>query len=372
MKSLGLGSMNISRQDRPWLVVAIFLLFVLLSLCERKYGASSTSAETFTKQSNPIQAPSFTSDIIPETVDYSKLPVPPPSTFHFCTKPHITLRATNRTVGIPYQCDGPLYRSFVGHLRAFIGDLVAGGDQSTNWGHRKALPPNRRYLFLGNSHTRQSANAMLCQLNVLHSEALDPTNAAMARRYDLENGAQVYLVVNSYAVHSPRWVEILAKQIGVPLADFDAVVLGVFNTCNAPVNTTFAAEMKALGNNESGVDCINRDGPSFVEVAAAYPGPLAYMSMYATYRYSTYSKDRDDLLEMHKTRSNLLYLDGRQYVRDMMEECGSAKRDELTDCIHDDQARRYLHRCVGQFGGHPDLLAWEAIEFFYQYASGGV
>ena len=146
-------------------------------------------------------------------------------------------------------------------------------------------------------------------------------------------------------------------------------VLGVFNTCNAEVNTTFATDMKGMLDEEDGVDCLNQEGPSLKEVAAVYSGPLVYVSMFATYRYKTYSQDRDDANKM-RSRSNLLYLDGRQYIRmDGMEECGSPKRDEMSDCVDDDDARRHHHRCVGKFGGHPDLVAWDVVEFLYKHVT---
>lgn len=219
--------------------------------------------------------------------------------------------------------------------------------------------------------------ALLCQLgnHVSHTESLEPTNKAMARRYDLDNGTQIYLVVNSFVVHSPQWMSLLEKQIGVALTDFDAVILGVFNTCNNDdANTTFAKDMKELQDEESGVDCINQDGPSLAQVAAVYPGPLAYVSMFATYRYKTYSKDRDDAKVLQsaagggRPNNNLAYLDARQYLRMYeLEECGSAHRDVLSDCVHGEEARRYHHRCVGRFGGHVDLIAWDVVEFLYKH-----
>lgn len=259
------------------------------------------------------------------------------------------------------------------NLHSHSDDLVTMGDQTPAWGHRHSLPPNKRYLFLGNSHTRQTCMALLCQLhNVSHTESLEPTNKAMARRYDLDHGTQIYLVVNSFVVHSPQWASLLEKQIGVALKDFDAIILGLFNTCNnADANTTFAKDMKELQDEESGVDCINQDGPTLAQVAAEYSGPLAYVSMFATYRYKTYSQDRDDAKVLHAAgRSNLAYLDARQYLRMYeLEECGSANRDALSDCVHGEEARRYHHRCVGRFGGHPDLIAWDVVEFLYKHTA---
>ena len=403
--------MRIPRHERPWVMCAIFLLFVLLTIYDKKNNPNSRVAMNNKTQKGKVSVTKYNAggtqygnnnslsgedyyndddegseqndidddddddddnnnnDRIGTTVSVDDLPGVPSTDFNFCTVPYVFIRDANRTVDIPYQCDGPYYRSFISHLRAFSDDMVTQGEQSFDWGHRTTLPANRKYLFLGNSHTRQTGMALLCQLNVRNTESLEQRNLAMARRYDLDNGAQVYLVANSYVVHSPKWVELLEKQIGVKLTDFDAVVLGLFNTCNADVNTTFTKEMKEMTDEGSGVDCMKQEGPSLKDVAAAYPGPLVYVSMFATYRHSTYSQAREDANKL-RSRSNLLYLDGRQYIRmDGMEECGSPKRDALSDCANDEDARRHHHRCVGKFGGHPDLIAWDVVEFLYKHVS---
>lgn len=399
--------MRIPRHERPWVACAIFLLFVLVSLYDKKNNLNSRAVTHTTTQKQITSTSKFISsdgkytnaslsgeDYFDDdddednnwdggedendrihaknshahkSVSFDELPDVPTTDFNFCTDPHVLIRDSNRTIDIPYQCDGPYYRSFISHLRTFSDDMVTQGEQTFNWGHRNNLPANRKYLFLGNSHTRQTAMQLLCQLNVQNTESLEEKNKAMARRYDLDNGAEVFLVVNSYVVHSPNWAKLLEEQIGIPLSGFDCVVLGVFNTCNAEVNTTFATDMKGMLDEEAGVDCLKQEGPSLKEVAAVYHGPLVYVSMFATYRFKTYSQDREDATKM-RGRSNLLYLDGRQYIRmDGMEECGSPKRDEMSDCVDDDDARRYYHRCVGRFGGHPDLIAWDIVEFIYRH-----
>ena len=298
------------------------------------------------------------------------LPTLPPTDFNFCTEPYVYVLDKNRTLDIPYQCDGPRYRSFMTGLRKFINDLITSGEQSPTWGHQRSLPENKKYLFFGNSHTRQVAMQMLCQLNVQYEETLDNTkNLAMARRYDMDNGAQVYLVINSYVVHSPQWPELLALQTGVKLDDFDAVILGMFNRCHSEdANTTFAQLMLLANNSDYGVDCSRVDGPSLKEVAAVYTGPLLYVSMFATYRAHTYLVDLEDAKKLRTKRPSLMGLSARHYIKDYgLPECGSAKRDLLLDCTENEDARRHQHRCVGQYGGHPDLIAWDVIEFLYDH-----
>lgn len=407
--------MLLTRPERPWALCALCLFFLLTTLYNKKNGPAvpqplttsqispelipkrpaalgSLSTLTAAKEASQPDQEDYdeydedgqdgemdevdeeTTDTVPATtaVNLDNLPDIPPTDFMFCTEPHITLHngRPNHTLDIAYQCEGPLYRSFAGNLRTFSNDMVTTGAQDPKWGHRReGLPAKRKYLFLGNSHTRQTAMALLCQLNVTGSQGLEPSNMAMARRFDLHNGAQVYLVVNSFVVHSPNWVKLLAQQIGVPLTDFDAIVMGVFNTCNADRQTTYAADMKALADEEKGVDCINQEGPTLRQVADVYSGPLLYVSMFATYRYKAYSVDERDAKVLHAARPNLVYLDARHYIKLYgLPECGSSGRNTVTDCVHGEKARRKLHRCVGRYGGHPDLIAWDVAEFLYKHA----
>jgi hypothetical protein len=135
-----------------------------------------------------------------------------------------------------YQCEGPAYNEFVGLLHEYATDKATSGDKPESWGKRASLiPANKNILLFGNSHTRQLAQAMACQMgegqvaDVLHYEfdAVDPN---MAIRYRFRNGSTMYLVANSYVAYSRRWHDLLEMQIRMQLKDFDAIILGHFNT----------------------------------------------------------------------------------------------------------------------------------------------
>jgi hypothetical protein len=364
------------RRDRPWLGLA-FALWTLLCIIYRH----NNSHEAAWSRSAAVSAVSAVRLDLKPSVDstavvFSQLPTLPPSTFEFCTMPGVWISDKNDTMSVPYHCDGPLYRSFASLLHAAVQDFSNEKREQQEqplWGHRTALPPGKRILMLGNSHTRQVATSLLCQLGVhgqvWHQRSLDPAhNANMARKFQLSNGAQLYLVVNSYVVHSPNWVKLLEVQIGVKLQDFDALVLGVFNTCDAPVNTTFATEMKDWSDNLDDVDCFNVDGPNLTDVAAVYFGPVVFVSMFAHYRYATYEPALEAAVELGQVRPNLLGVDARHYIESAsLGECGSLDRTGLSDCVHNNTARRFAHRCVGPYGGHADLISWDVLEFLYEH-----
>lgn len=410
--------LRMNRHERPWALCAVFLVFVLVSLYNAKNEAQWYNSSLSTHTDNVQFKSSFwggtlvapvgsveeqhhrpentieddeaaaaaaaalrveTNTHTTHNTNHSTWTTPPSTDFNFCTAPALVLPNAagnyNTTMELLYPCDGPRYRSFMAGLYAFCDDLVTAGEQPTSWGHRTTLPPNQRYLFLGNSHTRQLAMAVLCQtkVHVVQVQTLDGRNAARARRYTLDNGSELYLVVNSDVVHSPAWQQLLGIQIGVNLTEFDAVVLGVFNTCEgADANTTFAQEMIAAQDLERDIDCTTTHGPSLADVAAVYHGPLVFVSMFASYRSHTYLVDLTTAqhLRTEQNRTNVLGIEARHYIKDYhLAECGSALRNNVSDCHTDEEeARRYQHRCVGPYGGHPDLIAWDVLEFLYQHA----
>jgi hypothetical protein len=282
-----------------------------------------------------------------------------------------TIESDNRNhfIGIPYQCEGPLYNQFTLDLRQYAAEQIQTGARPPLWGQRE-LPPNCRLLLWGNSHTRQIGLSLVGQHThvekvIIYSQDL---NKAMARRFDFSHNRSVYVVANTYAAYSTKWRRLLEIQIQKRLIKMDAIIVGTFNTCNAPVNTTFAEEMKQWEEHQfdGEVDCVHQEGPKFAEIASEYEGPMAYSSMFAEYRHKTYDAERESVMEMQKARSHLAYLDARHHVVNMQTECGSPFRESVGDCVNNATAARKYHRCVGPRGGHPDLVAWDFIDYVWQ------
>jgi hypothetical protein len=52
----------------------------------------------------------------------------------------------------------------------------------------------------------------------------------------------------------------------------------------------------------------------------------------------------------------------RKYIDILVNECGTDQNQEVGVCL----PRAYQsHRCVGKYGGHPDLIAFDIQEAFY-------
>lgn len=301
---------------------------------------------------------------------------------NFRWSPGGDIMVNNRThsIPVPYQCAGPVYNNFTAELRQFAAQQIHSGKKHPLWGQR-GLPPNKWILFWGNSHTRQIGNSLVAQHTgeIVKLKRYDAhINKNMARRFDLTQNRTVFIIANSYVAYSHNWLGLLQKQMGKKLWKMSALIVGTFNTCNAPVHTTFEDEMEEIVGQFAGVDCDTIEGPTFEMIAKEYKGPMAYASMFATYRHKEINEAHDQVLQLQHAqeqidpsqRRTFVYEDARQYIDEMGTECGSPIRNgkSLSDCENTPYAARKYHRCTGAHGGHPDLVAWDLIDFIWQSA----
>lgn len=185
-------------------------------------------------------------------------------------------------------------------------------------------------------------------------------------RYTFGNGAVVYHGANDWTIHMRQWPMYLANQTGYPLDKFDRVIVGTTNSCNPPVHTNFADDMKQLLASRFGVDCENPEGPPFKEYAKIFRQPLMYVNMFALYSRARQVEDRREFLATRHHYKPLYYEDARKYIDKMGKgvwECGALSMKQRLDCVNNETATMKLHRCQGERGAHPDLIAWDLVEF---------
>lgn len=198
-------------------------------------------------------------------------------------------------------------------------------------------------------------------------EYLDPdVHPLVMVRYTFGNGAVVYHAANDWVVHMKKWPIYLANQTGVALDKFDAVIVGTTNSCSPPVRTTFAEDMNNLLAQRFGVACENPEGPAFHEYAREFKQPLMYVNMFALYSHKRQEEDRQEFLNVRHHLEPLYFEDARKYIDRMGKgvwECGSTTLKERLDCVNNSTATEKLHRCQGERGAHPDLIAWDLVEF---------
>jgi hypothetical protein len=186
--------------------------------------------------------------------------------------------------------------------------------------------------------------------------------APTKRRFDFLHNVTVFTITNSAIVHSPIWYDLVEEAIGRPMDSLDAVVLGLFNSCRLDAKTNYAKEMKQ----QEGIACLDYEGPKFDDVAAHYAGPLAMTTMFSIHRANLEQEAHAMVDALKVNRSNIEYIHSRKYIEAMGVECGAANSYHKEDCFEEGEARQKLHRCVGDKGGHPDLIAWEVREWIRQ------
>jgi len=177
--------------------------------------------------------------------------------------------------------------------------------------------------------------------------------------------------MNSPILFSPKWPIIIENlERGMPLKSFDAIVLGKFNRYFNSMDEAFNRTIsKVLQDVPGQIDFSKTSGPSLRDVASIYEGPVVYVGMFALYAKSEQEANLNFVKSVASTRDNLSVIDGRKYINQMKMECGAddmgqgvcfEKKDEATKNL----SRRVngMHRCTGDKGGHPDLIAWEVAE----------
>lgn len=265
----------------------------------------------------------------------------------------------NMSQVMDYQCTE--YDDFGTELLNYTDFLVDQGLRLPSWGHRRdVLPPNATILFFGNSHMRQVALSLLCQAELQEIRTLKtidtPMGGCLVARYRLANNATVYLAANSQSVTVPHWATSLSQQLQVDEHTFwsqalDVLVYGVHNMPSS------------------------KQAPSLQEIAEIFSGPILFLPMMATgqERHRNQSeaalKDMKVLESRGRAEAVVQYWNARQYILGMGRECGAPNRFDkpnigCTDRF-DKRFGEVIHRCTGENGGHPDLLAWDVTEFVW-------
>jgi hypothetical protein len=295
------------------------------------------------------------------------------SPLRFCdVRERIQSPLSEAYIPIRYRCEGPLYDQFAEDLHAFIDQYDA---LDPLWG-RQGLAANSSTLIVGNSHLQQITETLVCQEDRYGSRLVEITYLdpeiyeSVARRYTFRNGAVIYHTTNTYAVHMKDWTTSLANQLGRRLDSFDKVIFGAANSCTPPVKTNFATEMNDFLTTKFGRVCDRPEGPFVADFVSVFPHqPLLYVSMFATYQSKVYRDAHRKVHALQRDKAvDIAYLEARKYVKAMglpsdTGECGSPRASVISDCIHGEKARRRLHRCTGTKGSHPDLIAWDLVDF---------
>ena len=271
-------------------------------------------------------------------------------------------------LNIQYQCQGPRYLGFGERLKSYITHNMTFSSPAT------LLPPRRRLLIWGNSHTRQVGRSLVCQYaDQLTSVNLWPTELARVREtvtgaevYEFSNGAMATIVSNSYTPYSAQWAPLLEHELqGQSLHDFDAIVVGLFNKCGD--NHTFSTDLEQLSAIMPEVDCIHNPPPSIQEIVQEAAGrPVIFVSMFDTTRQGEGLAVIRHVQELADEGQPAYSVDTRSIVESIsFPLCLSSKRFSVTGCRREADPLGegvILHACTGRHGGYADVVGWQILE----------
>jgi len=282
--------------------------------------------------------------------------------FHFCTKSTVPLADT--TLKMEYWCDGPHYNEFGKAMKSLAATLPKP------MGRRSVpLNANKHFLFTGNSHTQQMIYALVCQYSKEIVEYKTFRNVQKAFRVRFRNNSTITSLTNSPIMYSPEWKTLLEKG-GIRLQSFDGIVLGKFNRYDESIDPAYIASMdKQLARVPGDIQYATAIAPVLSDVASVFDGPIVYVGMFAKYGLPEQRKSVNFIQTARDTRDNLSVIDGRKYIEKMKMECGAQNTYLIGHCAETGdktpgllRPAYNLHRCTGDQGGHPDLIAWEVVE----------
>mmetsp|Transcript_25345 Transcript_25345/g.58251 ORF Transcript_25345/g.58251 Transcript_25345/m.58251 type:complete len:381 (-) Transcript_25345:29-1171(-) len=283
-----------------------------------------------------------------------------------------------------FNCKGKEYDQFADKLEALLDNHTkktkrlsvspsSYQERPASWGKRTfPFPPNSTILAVGNSLIRQVFQQLPCQYGdqvvswidkESHQENFFHRGTFYHGRFS--NGAQVYLVTNHAMFYAPKWPQYLQELIGEEEWNkVDLMVVGRLNNFVQAYNTSFAKIMQEQTKKWDGADFRSMP-PNLTDFASVFhrDRPIVGISMMAD--WSSWDEDYYDMKQQqeqsHATarnkQNNVHLVHGRQYI-DQIGECGSESWWKTGICA----PSPYLHRCIGNRGGHPDLIAFDAVE----------
>jgi len=311
-----------------------------------------------------------------------------PSEFHFCRVREMTFPTSpgpgNVTKRIRYPCEGKEYDSFAEQMLNYATERQAADKNLIWWGKREyPLPENSDILVIGNSHTRQTLNALLCQYaeHITRIQDFGRLNnnhlPGGFEAFHFSNNATITLISNSPLVFVKAWKQFLELYgLHRDIESYDAVVLGFINqyTPGVPSNTTYYGEMERFvhGNPELyDLEHWHTLGIDIQQMVHAYSGPVVVLPMFSLYNRPHLDNVKSIVDKWKNSDSsssrakNIKILNGRAHV-EVLGECASLKPWEFDICRMGTQGNiGNQHRCTGAKGGHADLLAWDLIETLY-------
>ena len=278
----------------------------------------------------------------------------------------------------PYLCEGPAYDDFSKRMQVYVKR-----QNSRTWGRRKFPLPNNTYVFmLGNSHTRQVYNTLLCEYRDVIVESMEygdtsrltnpDTTFGSTSSFHFANNATLVTVSNTPLVYNKyRWAKTFEGLLNRSLSSMDAIIMGRFN--HFETKSRYGREIISYSKAHPELFDKTYSTPTIESLAELYDGPIVALPMFAPH-----GQDVADSAKLAQAywknatgRTNIYLVDARKHI-DVLGECGSDVISEMGTCrntgdgVKGSREAEAMHRCTGLNGGHPDLVSWDIVEQLYE------
>ena len=146
----------------------------------------------------------------------------------------------------------------------------------------------------------------------------------------------------------------------------------MFNLYEGSQNTAFARWMASISGNNSDIAFGSIEPPSVPDLAASFQKPIIVVTMFTgggtpLLQAKKAEKEVEDL--RRQGRTNVTFIHGRRHIDRIGIECSNMQ--PLTFAILGScDEESHHHKCIGVYGGHPDLISFDVEEALYQALQG--
>lgn len=218
--------------------------------------------------------------------------------------------------------------------------------------------------------------ALLCQYHdTLYKSIRLQEGVADGVEYRFRDGLRMFVVLNHGCIYSRRWKKNVEEVIGRRLGTMDAVILGHLNEYDPKYHDAKLWEkVRNYGKKFPDFQVQEAQYPggfSIKELARVYPGNVVRVSMTALSKETNhkYVVKRMNNITAETGRTNLYAINARDHIVQLGgAECSSDENKLVGTCATRRKSFTYSsgHKCMGNKGGEPDMVAYDVVETLWQ------
>jgi len=343
-----------------------------------------------------------------EKVLKNSLLLPPVRELHICRQPLIYLtnstlqKPSYDTINTTFKCQGDAYKLLGEQIMNFHDNTTHNMPSSLqnnssssltmesiseSWGYHDTMLPgrNKSILLIGNSHTRQQLEALLCQYSDsiidgrLYDKKSERTRADSGWVL-LKNQHRIFWLFNKHIFYDTlKWKSNIEEYFNEKeergedtfflFDDLTVIIVGTFNLVNhQTLGTSFYDEMIRQFELHNMTNSTAKEGrlpPSISMIAKEYNGTIIKATGF-DFIQERKGDNEAQLQEMKEFKNrNFYYLDGRKYIKLLQNEGASdgSKFGVGSNCP--EGSCNNNHRCSGEYGGIADIVVWYLVDLFH-------